>query len=119
MTAPEELFSLHVRAAKLPEPVREYKFLSDRKFRADFAWIEQKLIVEIDGGTWRVGGHSSGAGIRRDYERDVLAMLAGWRVLRFTTCQVKSGFAIDSVERMLKIVEKKLKKVLTTILDRI
>jgi very-short-patch-repair endonuclease len=112
MTAPEDLFSLHVRAAKLPEPVREYKFLSDRKFRADFAWIEQKLIVEID-------GHSSGAGIRRDYERDVLAMLAGWRVLRFTTCQVKSGFAIDSVERMLKIVEKKLKKVFTTILDRI
>jgi hypothetical protein len=49
----------------------------------------------------------------------VLAMLAGWRVLRFTTCQVKSGFAIDSVERMLKIVEKKLKKVFTTILDRI
>jgi len=65
------------------EPVREYKFIEGRKFKADFAWPHKNLVVEIDGGQWSKGSHNTGLGKRRDAERDRLAVLAGWRIMRF------------------------------------
>ena len=97
----EELLAIQIRASKLTAPVREYLFMSGRKFRADFAWPDQKLIAECDGGTWAKGGHSSGKGIERDYERDCLAVIGGWRVLRFTSGMIRRGDALRMIERAL------------------
>lgn len=36
--------------AGLPEPVREFRFHPVRGWRADFAWPEHKLLLEIEGG---------------------------------------------------------------------
>lgn len=52
----------------------------------DFAWVEQKLAVEIEGGTWmETGGHTSGTGFEKDCYKYNALMLAGWRLLRYTT----------------------------------
>jgi very-short-patch-repair endonuclease len=105
MSPLESLFALHVRAAKLPEPVREFRFAPPRRFRFDFAWPDStnKVAVEIDGGTWmQRGRHTTGSGYENDCEKLNLASLAGWRVFRFTGGMVKSGAAIATVIEALK-----------------
>ena len=88
-------------AQPLPMPAREYVFLPPKKYRADFCWIEQRLVVEVDGGSWVAGRHTRGAGFEADHERDALAMLHGWRVLRVTPKQVESGIALTWIEGLL------------------
>lgn len=100
----EETFALHARAAGIDSGmVREYVFHPTRKWRADFAWPELRLLVEIDGGIWMPkSGHSGGRAAIRDRERDNAAVLLGLRVLRFTGAMVQSGEAIQMVERIMK-----------------
>lgn len=65
-----------------PEPVREYRFHPDRRWRFDFAWPAQQVAVAIDGGQWAPhGGRHS-----RDGDREKLneAVLLGWCVLRYS-----------------------------------
>ena len=96
----EELFALHCRVNKL-NPVREFVF-SKRKFRFDFAWPEQKLAVEIEGGIWSGGAHVRGAHFESDAAKYNLAVKLGWRVLRYSTGMVERGQAIDDVLEALR-----------------
>ncbi|MBU9316557.1 endonuclease domain-containing protein [Burkholderia multivorans] len=102
MSRLEELFALHARAAKLPEPVREHRFHPVRRFRFDFAWPHAKVAVEIEGGVWTGGRHTRGDGFESDAHKYNLAALDGWRVFRFTGAMVKSGAAISTVIQALK-----------------
>lgn len=97
----EELFAMHVRALRLPEPMREYRFHSKRRWRLDFAWPTQMLGVEIEGGVWSGGRHTTGVGFTLDCEKYAEAMCAGWRILRVTGSQVENGQAIDWVTKLL------------------
>lgn len=92
-SALEEQFAVQLRAAGLPEPVREYRFAPPRRFRFDFCWPERKVAVEIDGAVWSGGRHTRGAGFLRDCEKLNLAALGGWAVLRFSGELVRSGEA--------------------------
>ena len=92
-SAGEELFSLHCRVNGL-EPEREFIF-SKRRYRFDFAFPEQKLAVEIEGGIWVNGRHNRASSIEADFEKYALAAILGWRVIRVSTWQVNSGLAID------------------------
>ena|ERR1017187_8555931 len=67
---------------KLPPPVTEYPFHPERKFRFDFAWIEQRLALEVEGGIWIGGGHSRGSGVSKDIEKYNEAVRLGWKVIR-------------------------------------
>lgn len=69
---------------------REYPFLRDRKFRFDFAWPAVHVAVEMEGGIWVGGSHTRGPRYRSDCEKYNLATLAGWRVLRYTTNDIRS-----------------------------
>lgn len=77
------------RAAGLPEPIPEYKFHPLRKWRADYCWPIQKIIVEIDGGLFVRGRHSRGAGMLADFEKLNAAALLGFVVLRYAPSQIK------------------------------
>lgn len=72
----------YLREFHIPEPVMEHQFCPTRKFRFDFAWPEQKLALEVEGGVFIRGAHGSISGIMRDMEKYNLAALYGWRVLR-------------------------------------
>jgi len=93
----EEQFAVQLRAAGLPEPVREYRFAPPRRFRFDAAWPDLRVAVEIDGGVWSGGRHTRGSGFLRDCEKLNLAALAGWVVLRFSGDLVRSGEAVRMV----------------------
>ena len=97
----EEAFAFQVRALGLPEPEREVCVIPGRKFRFDFCWREAKLLVEINGGTFTQGGHSTGGGIARDYEKIRLAQDYGWKVYPFDGKAVKSGEAVEVVRKAL------------------
>jgi len=92
-----------MRAVGLPEPEREFRFDSVRMWRADFAWIDQAIIVEVMGGIWAgKGKHVRGKGYDADCEKQNAAVLAGWLYLRVTGMMVEDGRALAYVERALK-----------------
>lgn len=99
----EEEFANHCRFYKLT-PEREYKFAEGRKWRADFAFVVEKILVEIEGGVFTHGGHTRGAAYTRNCEKYNHATLLGYRVLRFTTNQVLNGDAIDMTCKVLGVV---------------
>ena len=97
----ETTFSVYCQLLKLPEPHAQYRFDPIRRWRFDFAWPDHRLAVEIDGGVYTGGRHVRGSGYTRDCEKLNAAVLAGWRVLRFVSHQVKTGEAIETVRLAL------------------
>ncbi len=91
------------RAAGLPVPVAEHRFAPPRRWRFDYAWPEQKVAVEIDGGAFVQGRHTRGAGFVKDMEKSNAAVLAGWRVLRYTPQQL--NVALGDLQYMLRELE--------------
>jgi very-short-patch-repair endonuclease len=70
----------------LPLPERQYFFHPVRKWRADFAWPDRKIIVEVQGGLFmrsKKGGHNRGAYMEKEYEKHNYAASAGWKVFKF------------------------------------
>jgi len=101
MSKLEDTLSWQIKVAGLPPPEREFRFDSKRRWRLDFAWPEQRMAVEVDGGMWIRGAHNRPLRIAADHEKRNHLTLAGWRVLVFTGDQVKSGAAISQLESLL------------------
>lgn len=91
--------SLICQAYGLPQPETEVVFHPARKWRADFLWRAEKVILEQEGGFFRggkhggtqIGGHSSAGGIRRDMEKSNAAQLMGYRYFRVEPRDVENG----------------------------
>lgn len=87
---------------------RELQFAKalKRRWRSDIAFIDDRLLIEVDGGTWTGGRHTRGAGYESDCEKQNTAVLLGYRVLRFTSNQVYSGYALSAILTALEFTEK-------------
>lgn len=113
-SALESRFSLACTELQLPEPEREYMFAPPRRYKADFAWPFQRLIVEIEGGEFlngydkqgkpRRSRHTTGAGYTEDCKKYNFATLKGWRVLRFTGSMIMAD-PVGCAELVKKILE--------------
>lgn len=97
----EKHLLMSIRAAGVPEPVREYRFHPTRKWRVDFCWPTHMLAVEVEGGLYRGGGHTSVAGLKRDIEKHRALTLMRWRLLRFHGDEVRSGLATEIIRQAL------------------
>jgi hypothetical protein len=97
----EALLDMHIRAAGLPEPEREYRFAPPRRYRFDRVWKDRMLALEVDGGAWSGGRHTSGKGFTSDCEKATLAALKGWRVMHVTGEHIKSGQALRWLQEAL------------------
>lgn len=103
INAGEELFALQLRAHRIPFE-REYAFHQSRRWRLDFAILETKIGIEIEGAIWKEGGggHSHPLGIEADIEKSNALTLEGWRLLRLQPDKhVKTGKGIDMVLELL------------------
>lgn len=100
-SALEAKMALAIRAYKLPQPEREYRFAPDRMWRFDFAWPEQKVACEVEGGIWTQGRHNRGAGMQEDMSKYNRAIVLGWRVLRVSEAHIGSGEAVQWVAAAL------------------
>ena len=76
---------------------REYRFYSKRRWRLDFAWPEEMVAVECDGGQWKSGGgrHNTDA----DREKLNTAASMGWLVLRLSGKAIRDD--VDSWRKLL------------------
>jgi hypothetical protein len=77
----EERFIELCDAHAIPRP-RINERIED--IEVDFHWPDKNLVVEVDGYAW----HRSPTTLANDHERDVKLVLAGKRVLRFSSEQV-------------------------------
>ena len=80
---------------------QEFEFHPKRKWRADFHLVGKKILVEVEGGIWSGGRHTRGKGYIGDMEKYNAATMMGFQVIRFSTDQVKSGHAIQQIEKMV------------------
>ena len=94
-----QLLALDLLAAGL-EPEREFRFC-ERRWRFDFAFPAQKVAIEVDGGTWTGGRHTSGAGFAADLVKLNRATVLGWRCLRYTSTMIREGGVLDDIEAVL------------------
>jgi hypothetical protein len=105
-----------IRAHKLPEPERQFRFHPTRKWRFDYAYptwsasetrlrntAGEGLAIEVDGGSWSDGRHTRGSGYAADCEKLNEAALLGWTVIRVTCAHIKSGEAIAWIRRGLEV----------------
>ncbi len=93
----EELLAIELRCCGLDGFEREWVFAPPRRYRFDFAWPHERLAVEVEGGIHIRGRHTRPAGYAADCAKYNLAVLCGWRVLRFTGEMVRGGTAAEQI----------------------
>ena len=96
----EAKFALYWGSLGGPELEREFRFHPERKWRADFAHIASRTLIEIEGGIYIQGRHNRPQGFAADAEKYLEAALAGWRVLRLTELQITA----PTVERIVGFI---------------
>ena len=77
--------------------VTEHQFHPTRKWRFDYAFPDSMVAVEVEGGVWTGGRHTSGAGFIKDMEKYNTALLHGWRVYRTTPKMLTSREVITDI----------------------
>lgn len=98
-----------IRLSQLPDPLLEYTFHANRKWRFDFCWKNHGQLVacEVEGGIWmqtttgRSKGHAHPQRFESDCEKYNEAALYGWLVIRVTPAMIRDGRAMDWLERAL------------------
>lgn len=117
MSELEAILALQLRASKIPV-TEEYCFaaahvgegkgirsrLKDaglKNWRFDFAFVDQKIAVEVEGGGWTGGRHTRGKGFSEDLIKYDAAMNLGWTVYRCDGSMIKNGCAINTIIKLL------------------
>lgn len=94
------------QAHGLPKPIREAMVIPGKRYLYDFAWTEERLLLEVDGGIWLKaedgrGAHSRPANILRDQAKLNLATLHGWRLLRVQPRDLVRTTTLDLIRRVI------------------
>ena len=91
-------------AVGLPRPTPEYQFAKDigRRWKTDWAWVPQKIALELEGGAFKGHGHRSVGKFLRDMEKYNTLSIRGWRLLRVTTKDMNDGTVFDILEQILR-----------------
>ena len=106
----EETLALQLVQLDAPPFMRQYpvKFSGMRNpYRLDFAWPELSACVEVQGGVWIGGGHTSPRGYIRDRQRMNRLVIGGGRVLEYTAEMVKSGEAALEIVKWLEMLRER------------
>lgn len=85
-----------------PKPVTEFRFHPTRRWRFDFCWPNERIALEVDGGVWSGGRHTTGKGFEGDCEKVGEAVALGWRVLRVSTGQLNKGLCFPWLEKLFR-----------------
>lgn len=99
----EMILANRVERAGLPPMLPQFRFCPTRRWRADFAYPEAMLLIEVDGGTWTGGRHVRGKGFENDCEKTSTAAALGYRVIRLTRGMIESGQAVELIRQALEV----------------
>ena len=70
---------------------RYAKSKRSKRYRADFAHVPSRCLIEIQGGTFSRGRHVTGSGYERDARKFNLATMSGWKVFLLTSQTAKDA----------------------------
>jgi hypothetical protein len=98
---PEQALTKALASSGLPAHVEEHRFHGTRKWRFDFAWPDQKVALEVEGGVFSGGRHVRGAGFKADCEKYNTALRMGWRVLRYVPGKGWIEDALSALKELL------------------
>lgn len=105
----ESRFALYWRGNG-PGLKRKFVFHAERKWRSDFAHVESRMLIEVEGGIFIKGGgrHNRAAGFIADAGKYLAAFLDGWNVVRLTEAQITApnGCLPHSPRRIRREVER-------------
>lgn len=79
-----DMFTVLCKSELRVDCVKEYRFHPTRRWRFDYAIPEHKIAVEVEGGVWSGGRHTSPKGFLNDMEKYNTAAVMGWRLFRCT-----------------------------------
>jgi very-short-patch-repair endonuclease len=99
----EDRFLMLWKTVDGPPLEREYRFHAERRWRADFAHLQARCLIEVEGGIWVNGRHNRAAGFNADLEKYLEAGLAGWRVFRLGPDQI----TLENVQRLASSIKKR------------
>jgi hypothetical protein len=99
----EARFLKVIRAAGLPEPVRQADVGDGAGWvgRVDFVYPQAKVLIELDGRRY----HSALLDLEADRSRDNRLVAGGWRVMRVTWAQLRDrpDEVVGLIRRLLRI----------------
>ena len=99
------MFAKIVKSSTGLDVEKEYRFHPTRKWRFDYAIPAIKLAVEVEGGVWTGGRHTSSKGFLGDMEKYNEAALLGWCLIRTTPDQLLTSKTIELIKRRQKEYE--------------
>lgn len=86
---------------QVPAPLAEHRFHETRRWRFDYAWVEQRLALEVEGGAFSAGRHIRPEGFLADCEKYSEAAALGWRILRVPPSALATLPTIRLIQRAL------------------
>ena len=92
------IFTQLCQQSGIPKPVTEHRFLFGRRFRFDYAWPDQKVALEVEGGVWTGGRHTRGKGFLADMEKYNHAAGLGWLVVRCVPSTLLTKDTLETVK---------------------
>mgnify|MGYP000273483790 CR=1 FL=1 len=92
-----------LRERGLPCPEPEHRFHDTRKWRIDYAWEEEKVALEVEGGVWTRGRHTRGSGFLKDVEKYNEVALHGFVLIRTVPDDLLTEDTLDLVERAITL----------------
>ena len=96
-------FENQLAQSSIAPPLKELMFAKSigRKWRFDYAWVDELLAVEYEGIYAGKSRHLTVQGFTEDCIKYDTAVILGWRVLRVTAPMVDSGRALVFVRQAL------------------
>jgi hypothetical protein len=80
----------------------QHRFHRTRRWRFDYAAIDTRIAIEIQGGIWTYGGHSRGSGQVRDMEKHNAAAALNWRIFFLHVDTVEDVEALTQIANTIR-----------------
>lgn len=97
-----DLFTTLCKSDLRVECVKEYRFYPVRRWRFDYAIPSHKIALEVEGGVWTGGRHTSPKGFLGDIEKYNTATLLGWRVFRTTPDALLTSATLKMIRQAIQ-----------------
>jgi very-short-patch-repair endonuclease len=95
----DEIF-LALKMMHVGEWVQEYRFCNERRFKADYANLQYRILVEYEGLFSHKSRHTTIKGFTNDCTKYNLAQIKGFRVLRYTAVNLSQ--MIDDIKQLIE-----------------
>jgi len=96
-----DLFPELVRRMTGFDVTPEHRFHDTRKWRIDYAIIQEKIAIEVEGGAYIKGRHTRPSGFIADMEKYNELTRAGWRLIRVTPKELMTMKTINLIKDLI------------------